>query len=276
LDKTLFKGIRILEALAKSERPLGITEISTELGLTPSNVHRLLQTLTSLGYVRKRGGSGRYELSLRLWEIGSLVYARLDVMRVAVPHLRALAEATKETINLSILDGAEVVYIYKIDSPQPVRAHSKVGGRAPAHCSSTGKAMLAFQPESWMDRIPVPIRRMSDSKAISRRALDLELAEVRRSGYAMNLGEITRSIQGVAAPIFASGGQVVAAVGVAGPAERMRRETLIRHSPLVKAAALGVSESLGYSPSGHAPRFQIETGPGSLGTGFRTRRGSGR
>lgn len=247
MDKAFVKGMRLIEALAKSEKQRGITELSEELALTKSNVHRLLQTLSSLGYVRKDAETARYALSLRLWEVGSLVLTRLDVKRVALPHLRILAELTKETVNLSILDQTEVVYIEKIDSPQPVRANSRVGGRAPAHCSSTGKAMLAYQPASLLDKLGRTVYRMSDNKPISRQTLELELSKIRLLGYAMNLGEITESVAGVGAPIFGSSNQVLAAVGVAGPAERMRKSVLIKLAPIVMKAALEISIELGYS-----------------------------
>jgi IclR family KDG regulon transcriptional repressor len=247
MDKAFIKGIRLIETLAKSEKPRGITELSEELVLTKSNVHRLLQTLSILGYVLKDTATGQYALSLKLWEIGSFVVSRLDVKRVALPHLKTLAELTKETVNLSILIQTEVVYIEKIDSPQPVRANSRVGGRAPAHCSSTGKAMLAYQPAALLDKLGKSIYRLSDNKAISRRALDLELSKIRQLGYALNQGEITKSIAGVGAPIFGLNNQVIAAVGVAGPAERMRKNVLIKLAPIVIKAALAISKELGYS-----------------------------
>jgi len=247
MDKAFIKGIRLIEALANSEKPRGITELSEELVLTKSNVHRLLQTLSTLGYVLKDTATGQYALSLKLWEVGSHVVSRLDVKRVALPHLKTLAELTKETVNLSILIQTEVVYIEKIDSPQPVRANSRVGGRAPAHCSSTGKAMLAYQPAALLDKLGKSIYRLSDNKAISRRSLDLELSKIRQLGYALNQGEITKSIAGVGAPIFGSNNQAIAAVGVAGPAERMRKNVLIKLAPIVIKAALAISKELGYS-----------------------------
>jgi IclR family KDG regulon transcriptional repressor len=247
MDKAFIKGIRLIEALAKSEKPRGITELSEELVLTKSNVHRLLQTLSILGYVLKDTATGQYALSLKLWEVGSLVVSRLDVKRVALPHLKTLAELTNETVNLSILIQTEVVYIEKIDSPQPVRANSRVGGRAPAHCSSTGKAMLAYHPAALLDKLGKSIYRLSDNKVISRRSLDLELSKIRQLGYALNQGEITKSIAGVGAPIFGLNNQVIAAVGVAGPAERMRKNVLIKLAPIVIKAALAISKELGYS-----------------------------
>lgn len=247
MDKTFMKGMGVLEALAHSGTPRGITELSAELELTKSNVHRLLQTLLMMGYVRKEAQSSRYETTLKLWELGALVLGRVDVKQVAAPHLQSLAERTRETVNLSILERGEVVYVDKIDSPQPVRAHSRVGGRAPAHCSSTGKAMLAFRGAEALAELSPTLRRMSDNKIVSRASLEHELAEIRRLGYAMNQGEMTKTVWGVAAPIFGAAGQVIAAVGVAGPAERMRKPTLVKLAPIVRETSLRISSELGYA-----------------------------
>ncbi len=110
------------------------------MGLTKSNAHRLLQTLVGCGYVRNLAQSGRYELTLKVWTLGAAVVGRLDLKTVASEYMERLCQLSGETVHLSVLDGAEVMYIDKIDSPQPVRAYSRIGGRVPAYCVATGKA----------------------------------------------------------------------------------------------------------------------------------------
>jgi len=214
-DTTLTKGVRLLEALCASERRRGVTELSNELGLQKSNVYRLLQTLTALGYVDQEIESGRYGPTLRIWEYGAMVSDRLDVRIVARPILSKLAEETEETVHLSILSGLEVVYIDKVDSPFPLRAYSRVGGRAPAHCVATGKALLAFADEATVALLAcTPLKRFTNTTIVSQAQLMKELAQVRKRGYAINRGEWKEGVNGLAVPIFDHTRKAVAAVGM--------------------------------------------------------------
>lgn len=151
MDKTFVKGLVLLEALAKHERGSGVTELANQLMLNKSNVHRLLQALVHQGFARKNEDTGRYELTMKLWELGSGLANRLDVRTEALPFMKELAEQTQETVHLSLLDGVEVLYIEKMDSPQPVRAYTTVGGRSPAQCVATGKALLAWASEDTLN-----------------------------------------------------------------------------------------------------------------------------
>jgi DNA-binding IclR family transcriptional regulator len=232
--------------LAQSESPSGVTQLGKRLQLTKSNVHRLLQTLASQGYVRNRDSEGRYELTLKLWEVGSQALSRLDIKQVAAPRLKALAEGTSETVHLSLLDDGEVIYIDKIDSPHPVRAYSRIGGRAPAYCVATGKAMLAYSPDSTINLIGVNLKRYSSTTICSLRDLKKEFSGVRKNGYAINRGEWREGVCGIAAPIFDSTNRVIAAIGLSGPADRLKMRTLKKFSPLVTNAAAGISRELGY------------------------------
>ena len=138
MNNTLIKGLQLLEALAGRDSPAGVSELASELGMGKSNVHRTLQALVETGYVAKDEARGTYFASLKIWEIGARVISRLDVRRAASPAMQWLLEQSRETVHLSVLDGGQVVYIDKLDSPEPVRAYSEIGGRAPASCVATG------------------------------------------------------------------------------------------------------------------------------------------
>jgi DNA-binding IclR family transcriptional regulator len=161
MNNTLIKGLGLLEVLAHSERPLGVTELATRVGIGKSNVHRLLQALVELGYVRRDADNGAYAASIRLWELGSAVLANLDLKRAAQGWMDWLLDRTRETVHLSVLDGDEVVYVHKLDSPEPVRAYTQIGGRAPAHCVATGKALLAWTGEAHLDSMARRLRAHS-------------------------------------------------------------------------------------------------------------------
>src|SRR5690606_19310941 len=150
----------------------------TRVGLTRSNAHRTLQTLAHAGYVAKDRASGAYRGTIRLFELGARQMAGMDVRRLAAPYMRELADKTGETVHLSVLDGLDVVYIDKIDSPQPVRAYSVVGGRAPAYAVATGKALLAYQPETYLDRFDGALQAHTPATASTLAELRQALAKV--------------------------------------------------------------------------------------------------
>lgn len=243
MEKTLAKGLRLIETLAHLGHPVGVTEAANAVGLQKSNAHRLLRSLAELGYVRQDADTGRYELTLKVWEIGSRVIARLDIATEATPTMRKLASLTKETVHLTLLDGDEVVYVHKIDSPHPVRAYSAIGGRAPAHCVATGKALLAFQPPDAVDVSRRARKAYTDSTITQPADLRRELERIRRQGHAINRGEWREGVFGVAAPILDASGRAVAAIGLSGPQARFKPSAMRAWTPLVVAAARELSRA---------------------------------
>lgn len=247
MGTTLLKGLAVLEALATSVEPRGVTDLAKQLGFAKSDVHRLLQALADRRYVRKAGENARYECTLKVWELGALVAERLDLRRVARHYVEDLAHRTSETVHLSVLDGAEVLYVDKIDSPHPVRAYSRIGGRAPGYCVATGKALLAHAPDAVLDRIVETLKRYTPRTITDADALRKELRRVRELGYAVNRGEWRESVCGLAAPIFDLSGDAVAAIGISGPIERLSLSRLRELAPLVMTGARAISRALGFS-----------------------------
>jgi IclR family KDG regulon transcriptional repressor len=247
LNNTFVKGLALLETLAIADRPRGVTELAEELGLAKSQVHRLLQTLSERGYVRQDPDSGRYAASLKMWEYGALVADRVDVRHVAGPHLQKLADRTSETVHMSVLDETEVLYIDKIDSPQPVRAYSRLGGRAPAYTVATGKALLAYVPGAVLAKLDGNLQRHTARTITQFDDLKRELTRVRDQGYAVNRGEWQESVCGLAVPIFGSNRRTVAAVGISGPLERLTPGVLRDFAPLVIDTGRAISRDLGFS-----------------------------
>ena len=250
MDSTSVKALRALEWLSRRETPTGVTEMATALSIVKSNAHRVLTTLESMGYATSLQ-DGRYEATLKMWEIGSSVLDRLDVKQVAHPEMEALSKLSGETVHLSLLDGPDVVYINKVESSQPVRAYSRVGGRAPAHAVATGKALLAFVadldallPKKLAEYTPISIR--------DREVLKKELESVRRLGYSINRGEWREGVCGVGAPIRDERDNVVAAIGISGPGSRLTPVRLKALAPHVYESARKVSLALGHRPSAHA------------------------
>lgn len=253
MNTTFVNGLALLEALAHAGEPCGVSELARHLQLTKSNVHRLLRTLADKGYARNVGTSGRYEVTLKLWELGVEVLDKLDVKRVALEHMERLANVSGETVHLSILEGGEVVYIDKVDSPLPVRAYSKIGGRAPAYCVATGKALLAHAPEGVTQEVLGNLQRYTEHTLSTPEALAAELQRVRECGYAINRGEWREGVGGIAAPIRDARGVVIAAIGISGPVERLKPRTVKQLAPVVMQVAAAMSLGLGWTSGGARP-----------------------
>jgi DNA-binding IclR family transcriptional regulator len=253
MDATLLKGLHLLEWLALREQPAGVTEIAGALNWPKSNVHRQLRTLVAAGFVTTAAGPGRYACSLKLWSLGSAVLARLDLARPARPHMLALSQATRETVNLAVLEGVESLYIDKIDSPLPVRADTRVGVRAPLYCSATGKAMLAHSPEAIVAAACAAMQRHTGRTRVSRAALEVDLQQARRRGFAVTRGEWREGVVGIAAAIPGPGGRVMGAIGIGGPAERIPERRVAGLGAQVRLAASRIGAALG---SGALAGFQ--------------------
>jgi DNA-binding IclR family transcriptional regulator len=248
MDKTAVKVLRLLEYLALADRPQGVTELASALGLSKSSVHRPLTTLERLGYVTRDNETERYTASLKLWEIGSYVLARLDLKRVAAAPMAELAASTGETVHLSVLDGVDVVHIDKIECQHPIRHYSRVGGRVPAHCIATGKAMLAFQPDALVEAVAARLTPATPETIVDRDQLLAELAQIRRTGIAISRGGWQQGVDGIASPIRDAAGTVAAGIGISGPTIRLRSRERARYAPLVAEAAAKISRALGFNP----------------------------
>lgn len=244
MNNTLVKGLGILEILARSPQPLGVTEIATRARLLKSDVHRLVQSLVDLGYVRQEARTNNYFATVRLWELGYAVMGKTDIRKTAEPWMARLLEQTRETVHLSVLDGTEAVYIHKLESPEPVRAYSQVGGRAPAHAVATGKALLAQQGEAEQREAALHLKRYTARTIVDAEEFLRELARIRVQGYAVNRGEWRESVCGIAAAIADPAGLPVAAVGISGPAERVKSARFRDLGKLVTEASVAIARSL--------------------------------
>jgi DNA-binding IclR family transcriptional regulator len=272
IDKSFAKGLALLETLARSGRLRGVTDLARELDLQKSNAHRLLQTLVAQGFARQDPDSGRYGASVKVWELGMLVLSRLEIRDHAEPWLAALGRRCGETVNLSIRDGAHVLFIDRLEQGQPTRA-GYIGVRAPAHALATGKVLLAHAPievqQMAMERLQAFTRKtITDPDALAK-----NLALIRTRGYALNRGEWREMVNSVAMPVRDGRGEVVAAVGITGPTGRMTAGRIRQLLPDLLEAARMISTRLGARMVA-APVCREPAEPqGSLGASLPNRRG---
>jgi IclR family KDG regulon transcriptional repressor len=258
MNNTLLKGLSVLELLSRSDRPLNLTQIGRELGMAKSNVHRLMQALVETRFVLREEESGSYTASIKLWELGSAVLAKLDLRRLAERQMEGLMALTGESAHLSVLDGTDVVYVHKVDSPNPVRAYSQIGGRAPAYCVATGKAQLAYSMPSVLEKIAAHLQPHTSRSLTDPRAFLKEMRKVREQGYALNRAEWRDDVWGIAAPVMDSRSSVIAAVGISGPAVRFRKSVLPKWIEAVVGAATDIGIALGgQQPAAALPQARL-------------------
>ena len=143
----------ILEALARAEGGLTLTDVSQRVELPPSTTHRLLATLDRMGYVYQAGELGRWYVGLQAFAVGSTFLASRDFVAQSHPHMRRLMEQSGETANLAILDGTEAVFIDQVQCREMMRTIVKLGSRVPLHASGVGKALFAALPDEQIDAI---------------------------------------------------------------------------------------------------------------------------
>jgi IclR family acetate operon transcriptional repressor len=234
------RAMRLLDALAAHSDPVTLKELALTTGLHASTAHRILNDLVVGRYV----DNGLYQLGMRLLELGSLVKGRLNVREAAISAMRALHRLTGQTINLSVQQGDEIVYIDRAWSErsgmQVVRA---IGGRAPLHLTSTGKLFLSTlesrQVRAYAMRTGLAGNTRNSLTEIER--LERELALVRRHGYARDNEELELGVRCIAAGIFDDTGKLVAGLSISAPAERLQDEWI---QALVESAR-SISEALG-------------------------------
>jgi len=252
LVQTIERASSILDILGQSSQGISIRELSAKLKLPKGTTHRLLSSLSYFGYVRQDPKTKDYFLGLKFVELGQILLSQLDLRKEAEPFLRDLAERTKETIHLVILDRNEIVYIDKVETdqnPSGLKMASRIGLRNPAHSSAVGKMILANFSEEELQSFfkEKSLLRRTENTITDPIQLREHLKSVRKQGYAVDDEENEKGIRCVAAPIYNETGKTVAAISITAPAFRVTKksiqETLKKE---VMETALRISERLGY------------------------------
>jgi IclR family transcriptional regulator, KDG regulon repressor len=214
-------GLDVIEFLSKERRPAPLGAVAAAVGMSKGGTHRILATLSARGYVT-RGEGGTYGLGYKLWETGWAVPGAQLVPR-ATPIMQRVADTIGDGAILGALDtNGDVVYLHVIESRQAVRVYVEVGSRLPAHVSATGLACLAHLPvERLRQVLPPKLKAWTAETVTSRDALMRELERVRVRGYARTLGTFRSDVGGIAAPVFAGDGSVIAALCVSSPRYRI-------------------------------------------------------
>ena len=238
---------RLLKAFTASSPLWGISDLARQLEMSTSTVHRILSTLADEGLLEQDPETARYRLGLAMFDLVAAVPTQRDLHEAALSPMTDLRNRTGETVQIGVLDGRQVVYVERLDSPNTLRMFTELGRRVDSHCTGTGKALLAFAPPDRREDILKGWRPRSRTEftITSVPKLRAELVVIRRRGYAENRHESEVGVVSIAAPIRDRGGSTIAALSVAGPAERMDPNNHRITEAVVETARL-VSGRLGH------------------------------
>ena len=240
-------AVAVLKAFTSSAPNWGVSDLAAQVGQSKSSVHRILSTLTDEGLLEQDQATGRYRLGLALFDLAAAVPSQRTLHEAVLLPMTDLRNKSGETVQVGVLDGRQVVYVERLDSPNTLRMFTQMGRRNDAHCTGSGKALLAFLAKPQLDKLMNgwnPPRR-TEHTIVGRAAWMTEFERIRSRGFAENRQESEIGVVSIAAPIRDESGSTIAAMSVAGPADRMehRRDQL---SEMVVTLALATSRRLGY------------------------------
>jgi IclR family acetate operon transcriptional repressor len=244
--RSVDRAVGILDVLAQGGWRTG-AEVARALGVHRSTSLRLLGTLERHGLVERDSKSAKYRLGPRIPQLASVVTGESDLREVARPVCEVLAAALGETVTLDVLAGDEIVPIEQATGSTSVVSVNWLGRRTAAHCTASGKVILAFGPETVRRRmLAAPLHRSTPHTITDRAQLEAQLDTARQQGFARTFGELEVGLDAIAAPVYAAGGEVVAAIDVSGPSHRLRSDDRPELARLTLEAAADLSHRLGH------------------------------
>lgn len=246
--KSLDKVMQVLECFSRRDANLTPADIATRTGLPRATAHRLASTLRDIGLLEQNGRRDTYKLGMKLFQFGSLVLANLDLDKRARPHTTRLQHITGETVHLCVFDGSEMAFVERHETGSAANTAVTRIEATPVFCTGVGKAFLAFQEALLIDRIiDEGLSRRTTHTLTDPQALRDDLQRTRERGYAVDNEENEPGIRCLAAPVRDANGQVIAAISVSGPVERIAPARIEGLAPIVRETADAVSRELGWS-----------------------------
>lgn len=233
------RAVSVLEALVAAERPAALAELTGLVRLPKPTLYRMLGMLESAGLVMREPGARRYAPGPRLAALGRNVMLNGAQRAARRAILARLVEEIGETCNFTMLEGAEVIYVDRVEAAWPLRMNLTSGSRVPLHCTASGKLLLALLPKPTRERLTAQLAlpRYTDTTITDRKALGAELARIRANRYATDNEEYHAGLVCVAVPVMDGRKRACAALAVQAPVSRMPLERALGYLPTLRRAA---------------------------------------
>ena len=242
----VLKVFAIMQSLSERDET-GISELSVRLAMPKATVYRFLQTMKTLGYVRQEVDSERYGLSMKMFELGAKALQYPDLIEIAKPHMQQLSDATGETVHLGMLIDSEIIYVHKVDSRHMLGMYSRVGRRAPLHCTAIGKVLLAWENPARRTAIlkGCDFKRFREKTITTLEDFNVELERTLAQGFGQDREEFDDHIRCAAIPLFDRMNQVVAGLSVSFPTFRYDTAREPELVAMLREASRDISRQLG-------------------------------
>ena len=259
-SQSLERGLAILSTFRSAQPLLGVSDLSRQVGLSRSTTHRYVATLAALGYLQQDTDTRKYRLGPRVLDLGFSAINSMELRHLSAPYLQQLSEATGHTVNMAVLDGADIVYIERCRSSRGTREidlNLHVGSRLPAYCTSMGKVLLAFLPAAELKAFlaTVELARRGPNTITAKRAFLQELERVREQGLAVNNEELAYGLRSIAAPVWSQTGDVVAAINIAVHRSLVSMDELLDElATALKRTSEQISDHIGFGQVGNGGR----------------------
>lgn len=237
------RALTLLRLLSGEDGEMTLNELAEAIRLHKSTVHRLLASMQAVGLVERDPETGRYALGLEIVALSGIVLGRIEVLRIADPHIRHLADVTQETVNLGIRHADDILNIEQIPGPRLLRSFDWLGKRNPLHQGAAAKALLANLQD---DEISTYLATQTDREGLDETALWEEIAAIREAGVAINDGQLDPDVFAIGAPIFGAAGHVLASLSVAGARVDFTPERIESLTTAVLETAATISRQMGY------------------------------
>jgi len=245
--ETVDLSLRLLEFLARSAEPMGLSELARQFEASKATLYRHLQALVRHGFVRQEPATLRYTAGIKLFLLGEQLRERFDVLAVARGEMVRLRDETGHAVTLTALVDEEVVVLELIQGPSVVNFGTQPGTVLPLHASAHGKVALAFGPEDLLRRcLSRPLKAWTPQTVCTRTALERAVAQVRSRGWATSPNQVLPGINGLAAPVLNHAGGYAGAVAVAGTLQSVPGSPPAELIKAVTRAATRISRALGH------------------------------
>lgn len=242
----VLKVFALLQALAENNET-GISDLSVRLAMPKATVYRFLQTMMTVGYVRQEKDSERYGLTMKMFELGTKALQFPDLVDLAKNHMQMMADLTGETVHLGTLIDSEIIYLHKVDSRHTLGMYSRVGRRAPLHCTAIGKVLMAWEDPERRDRVlkGCDFKRYRDKTIVNAEAFVTELAQVKAQAYGEDREEFDDHIRCLGVPIFDRLNRPIAGFSISFPTFRYDDAKRPEVVAMLQAASKDISAQLG-------------------------------
>lgn len=242
---TLERGLKVLRAFDATHPEMQLSEVAQVTQLSPAVARRCLNTLVQLGYIAQFGR--KFLLRPEVLSFGTAYLSSMNVEQVILPTLQKLRDDTGDSSSMAVLSGSDILYVAHVSTNRRIRLGANVGTRFPAHATSLGKVLLAFQPEQVIARYMemADLQRFTERTVTSADTMAQRLQSARETGYDSALDELDYGIVSVAVPVFDGNRKAIAAINCSTSTTRISQDELVRtRLPMLREAAAEIGNAL--------------------------------